>query len=117
MADRFALMCKPTFCAVGSGPARRAHTLPASRVADAVVTAATGLVTSFAIETGRASCQRGDKQYDYLLMNSADQKWKFQDAVSDTGGGMGNIKSRLSHVWLGRVFPNSSETERALVPV
>lgn len=42
------------FCAVGSGPARRAHTLPTGRVADAIVTAATGLVTSFSIEMGWA---------------------------------------------------------------
>lgn len=48
---------QPTFCAVGSGPARRARTLSAGRVAAAVVAAATGLVAAFPIGPGRASCQ------------------------------------------------------------
>lgn len=47
----------PTFCAVGSGPARCARTLSAGRVAAAVVAAATGLVAAFPIGPGRASCQ------------------------------------------------------------
>lgn len=92
------VMCSLTFCAVGSGPAGRAHTLPTGRVADAIVTAAAGLVTSFPIETGWARCQERDKQYRYLLMNFADQKWKFQCLVIDTGQSMGNMKPVLSHV-------------------
>lgn len=53
-------LCTLTFCAVGSGPAWRTDTLPAGRVADATVTAATGLVTSFSIEMGWACCQGKD---------------------------------------------------------
>lgn len=68
--NKLSRLRKLTLCAVGSGPAWRAHTLPAGRVADAIVTAATGLVTSFPIETCWACCQDGDKQYHYLLMNS-----------------------------------------------
>ncbi|TNN66240.1 hypothetical protein EYF80_023579 [Liparis tanakae] len=67
-----------TFCAAGPGPAGCAHTLPAGRVADAIVTAATGPVTSFPIETGWARCHERDKQYGYLPVNLADQKWEFQ---------------------------------------
>lgn len=94
----FAVLCSLTFCAVGSHPARCANTLPTGRVADAIVTAATGLVTSFAIGTSWAHCQERGKQYHYLFMNFTDQKWKFQCLVSDTGHSMGNIKSELSHV-------------------
>ena len=82
----FSVLCSLTFCAVGSGPAWHADTPSTGRVADAIVTAATGSVTSFSIGTCRASCQEGDKQYRYLFMNSADQKWKFQWLVSDTWG-------------------------------
>lgn len=78
------VLCTLTCCAVGPSPAWRAHTLPAGRVADATVTAATGLVTSFSIEMSWAGCQGKDKQYHYLLMNSPDQTWKFQCLVSDT---------------------------------
>lgn len=49
----------PTFCAAGSGPAWRARALSAGRVADAVVTAAAGLVTPLPVGTGGACCQRG----------------------------------------------------------
>lgn len=108
-------VCKLTFCALGSGPARSADALPTGRVADAIVTAATGLVTSFPIETRRARCQERIKLNHYLFMNSADQKWKFQGAVSDTGRSMGNIQLGLSHVRLRRVFPN--ETEHVFVPL
>lgn len=96
-----------TFCAVGSGPAGRAHTLPTGRVADAIVAAATGLVTSFPIETGWARCQERDKQYHNPVVNFADQKWKFQCLVSDTGKSMGNTESALSHVLLNWVSPNN----------
>lgn len=48
----------PTFCAAGPSPAWRARALPTGRVADAIVTAATGLVTSFPIGTRGACCQR-----------------------------------------------------------
>lgn len=47
----------PTFCAVGSGPARRAGTQSAGRVAAAVVVAATGLVAALPIGARRARCQ------------------------------------------------------------
>lgn len=49
----------PTFCAAGSSPAWCARALSTGRVADAIVTAATGLVTSFPIGTRGACCQRG----------------------------------------------------------
>jgi len=98
MGDHLSLWCKLTLCAVGPGPTWRAHTLPAGRVADAAVTAATGLVTSLPVEASWACCQETDKQYHYLLMNSADQKWEFQCLVSNTGLSMGNIKLVLSHV-------------------
>lgn len=49
----------PTHCAAGSGPAWRARALSTGWVADAVVTAATGLVTPLPVGTGGASCQRG----------------------------------------------------------
>lgn len=91
-------VCKLTFYALGSGPARCTDALPTGRVADAIVAAATGLVTSFPKETSRAHCQERIKQNHYLFMNSADQTWKFQWVVSDTGNSMGNIKSVLSHV-------------------
>lgn len=113
--DHFSLMYKLTFCAVGSGPARRACTLPTGRVADAIVTAATVSVTSFPIETSWARCHVRDKQYHYLLLNPADQKWKFQYLVNNTGFCMGNIRLVLSHVWPGWAFPNNSETKRAFV--
>lgn len=82
----FSVLCSLTFCAVGSGPAWHADTPSTGRVADAIVTATTGSVTSFPIGTCGARCQEGDKQYRYLLMNSADQKWKFQCLISDTWG-------------------------------
>lgn len=110
-------LCPLTFCAVGSSPARCAHAPAAGRVADAIITAATGLVTSFPIGPGWACCQERDKQYLYLFMNSTDQKWKFHCLVSDTGHTTGNIKSVLSHVWLGWVFPNNFETKRVFVPL
>lgn len=49
----------PTFCAAGSSPAWHARTLSTGRVADAIVTAAAGLVTSFPIVPRGACCQRG----------------------------------------------------------
>ncbi|MEQ2175414.1 hypothetical protein GOODEAATRI_017749 [Goodea atripinnis] len=59
--DHFSRQRKLTFCAVGSGPARHACTLPAGRVADAAVATTTGLVTSRPIETSRARCQETEK--------------------------------------------------------
>lgn len=76
-------------------------------MADAFVTAATGLVTSFPVGTGRACCQERDKQYHYHVMSSADQKC----VSSDVGQSMGNTKSVLCHVCLDQVFPNNSETK------
>lgn len=57
----FVCVCvfSPTFCAAGSSPAWRARALSAGRVADAVVTAAAGLVTPLPVGTGGACCQRG----------------------------------------------------------
>lgn len=72
------LLCELTLCAAGSSPAWSAFTLPAGRVADAAVSTATGLVTSRPIETSWACCQEISKQYHYLPMNSADQKWNLQ---------------------------------------
>lgn len=83
-----------TLCAVGPGPAHRASTASSGRMTDAFVTAATGLVTSFPIGTGRACCQERDKHYHHHDMSSADQKC----ASSDVGQSKGNTKSVLCRV-------------------
>lgn len=71
--------CRAFFCAVGSGPARCARTTPADRVADAIITAATGLVTSFPIRTGWAcqvtdrsdpACRTGTKSADVITASA-----------------------------------------------